>query len=360
MTYLILDTNIWIYLANGFDNSKSTSADEVHFGLIQILTEKLDSGDIQLITNEIIINEWDRNKSAKETYIDKLNNKITSNLNYFKSIENNLDGKHRKMLQEIHSEFERTILNKIAKSKFHIDQVEDILKNRSVVLAVPDHVIKEVSELALSKKAPFHRNKNCIADAQILLSAIDFLKNKLDGVQFTAIFVTNNTEDFCVSVKDHRIHPDLTRFFDSVGLNFETHLGSALKLSQQFSNDLQSILDEVNKNTIPCHSIFCKGYDEFIGSFVYLIKETEYLRDGEVQYDPNQLSLELGDNNISKPREKKFLLSGDCVICGVTHVVCPDCESIITVDEIEEFSCPDCGVCFRLINEYNEMIYRLF
>jgi hypothetical protein len=359
MTYLILDTNIWIYLANGFDSSKNIHHEDVHIGLIQILIEKLDSGDIQLLTNDIIISEWDRNKAAKETYIDKLNNQITTNLNYFKSIEKNLDGRHRKMLHEIHAEYEKSVLEKIAKSKFHIDQVEEILKKRSIILTVADKVIKEVSALALNKKAPFHHNKNCVADAQILFSAVDYLQDKIDGLQYNAIFITNNKEEFCISSKDYRLHPDLTDLFDSVGLKFETHLGSALKLSQKFSDDLQDILNEINKNSILCQSVFCKGYDDFIGSVVILNDEIEYLRNDEIPYDPNQLSLDIGDQNKPKPQDKRVLLSGECAICNVAHVICPDCETIIVVDEIEEFYCPTCGLCFQQIEFCNRQILKL-
>ena len=264
------------------------------------------------------------------------------------------------MLQEIHSEFEKRILDKIAMSKFHIDQVEEILKNRSIILTVPNQVIIDASELAINKKAPFHRNKNCVADAQILLCAVDFLKGKIDGLQSNAIFITNNTEDFCVSSKDHDLHPDLRHIFDSVGLNFETHLGAALNLSQKFTKDLQNILNEMNKNTILCNSVFCKSYEDFIGSVVYLDHEIEYLREDELPFDPNQLSLDVGDENKPKPHDRKFLISGDCVMCAVTHVVCPDCESIIVVDEIEEFYCPTCGLRFRQIFENKRMIFRLY
>lgn len=91
MTYLILDTNIWIYLANGYCDSKNISDEDVHFELIKILLEKLDLGEIELVTNDIIIKEWDRNKAAKETSIDKWENRIKGNLDYFKSIEKYFD-----------------------------------------------------------------------------------------------------------------------------------------------------------------------------------------------------------------------------------------------------------------------------
>lgn len=360
MTYLILDTNIWIYLANGYDSSKNTHHEEVHFGLLQILKEKLDSNDIQIIVNDVIIQEWDRNKVAKDIYIDKLNNQILSNQNHFKSIEKDLDRFDRKKLNEIHDHYKTTIQEKIAKSKFHIDQVDEILRKRSVIITVSDPIKKEVADLALNKKAPFHHNKNCTADAAILLSSIDYLKDKLDGFQYNAIFVTNNKEDFCVSLKDKNVHPELADMFDSIGLKLETHLGSALKLSQKFSDDLQDILDEVNENMILCQSDFCKGYDDFIGSVVQLCDRYEFIRQDEIPYDPNQLTLDIGDNNKPKPHNKRFLVSGDCVMCGVTHVICPDCETTIVVDDMFEFYCPTCGICIKQIDFGDRQIFKLY
>ena len=69
MNYLILDTNIWIYLANGHYAQNAQHSEQTHSTLLSRLTEKLKNEEIRVVVNDIIVQEWDRNKEAKEIQI---------------------------------------------------------------------------------------------------------------------------------------------------------------------------------------------------------------------------------------------------------------------------------------------------
>ena len=52
MYYLTLDTNTWIYLANGTEPVR----------LLTFIKQEVDKGYVTILLPEIIIKEWDRNK----------------------------------------------------------------------------------------------------------------------------------------------------------------------------------------------------------------------------------------------------------------------------------------------------------
>lgn len=359
MTYLILDTNIWIYLANGFTSTSENHDENVHFTFLTKLVEKIDEEEITLVVNDIIIQEWDRNNKAREAHIDQLTRRKDSSIEFAKTLEKDLENSDKTILREICENFKSNINERIARNKFHIDQVDELLKSRSIVLKVSDEVKKRVSELGFSKKAPFHRNKNCTADAAILLSSIEYLRDRFHDYNYNAIFVTNNTDDFCISKNDLHVHTDLQELFSSVNLQLATHLGSALELSQEFSKELEKRLTEARLTSAPCQSVFCKDYDTFIGSIVELNQSFEYLLNGELPFDPNQLTLDLGENNMPRLREDRNIFYGDCVVCNTTHFECPICGDIFAIDDFESMICPYCGTQMRQTEVNGKIMYRL-
>ena len=83
MIKILFDTNIWIYLANGYnflvketEKSKQYNAhqnDNPHFKFFEQLKSKVINNEIEIIINQIIIDEWNRNKNTL-----KMNIKIIS------------------------------------------------------------------------------------------------------------------------------------------------------------------------------------------------------------------------------------------------------------------------------------------
>lgn len=357
MTYLILDTNTWIYLASGYDPMKGQHSEKVHSILLQRLIQKINSYEIVIIVPDLVIQEWDKNKKNTEVYLNELQRKISFNQDYFLSIQRFLTTENKKPLNNIHKDFEIGIKREIAKCKFRIDQVEEILKKNSIIVEIDDDIKAKVSDLAINKKAPFHHNKNSHADAAILLSIVKYLSDKVDGLQNNAIFVSNNSDDFCINKNDRRLHPDLSHLFDSVHLKLELHLGSALELSQKLTEDLEEALRAIKENSIECISEDCVNSEYFLGSRVILKSTYEIIIDKP--YDPDQLVLEVGNENKPKPINKTFLITGDCNMCGSTHIKCPDCDCVFITQEIDIFDCPECGASLRTVEIGRNKFIRL-
>ena len=60
MIYLVLDTNIWLYLANGYDREQFDK--NLHFDFLKTLEEPDERKEICILVNDIIISEWNRHK----------------------------------------------------------------------------------------------------------------------------------------------------------------------------------------------------------------------------------------------------------------------------------------------------------
>jgi hypothetical protein len=87
LIYLILDTNNWIYLANGLDPINNKHHDSLHFDLLQSLVNLTDNNKILVLVNDIVLDEWNRNKIHCYAKIKSLENKLLNKINVLKDIE---------------------------------------------------------------------------------------------------------------------------------------------------------------------------------------------------------------------------------------------------------------------------------
>ena len=146
------------------------------------LIEKFKSGEIQIVVNDIIIQEWDRNKEAKETLIQRYENLITNNEKHFMSIGTDLGKADRKRLKRLHKHYKDHLKKKIQTNREQIDKLDQILKHEAVKAPITSSNKSKVTDWAIAKKAPLHKNKNSSADALIIFSSIDFLVDKIDNI----------------------------------------------------------------------------------------------------------------------------------------------------------------------------------
>lgn len=229
MVHLILDTNIWIYFAEG-----------QHPFVLEGIIEKVNSNEIILLVNDEIIKEWDRNKDDSLLRIGK---ELHKQIDYAKGLSSTLEGadclEYKNLISKISSsklEYKNTIA-----SRYNL--VDDLIKNKSVNVPIKTEHKLKVIDLALSQKAPFHRKKNSVADALILLSSIDYIKeNGINNVNYNridvsdSIFISYNSEDFSKDIKGQDknvIHPDLKPYLDSVGMTYERNFGRILNLTNE-------------------------------------------------------------------------------------------------------------------------------
>ena len=246
MVHLILDTNIWIYLAEG-----------QHPFVLHGIIKKADNQDIILLVNDEIIKEWDRNKEESKSRIEK---ELLKQIDSAKELYT--------CLEDIDAIAYKELLNKIKKNKpdflktieTRFNTVDDLIRNRSVKVPIKKEHKLTVIEWALNQNAPFHRKSNSVADALILISSIDYIKkNGINTVNYNridvsdSIFVSYNSDDFSKGVKGEDkdiIHPDLKPYLDSVGMTYERNFGKILNLASDLRTEIDDYMEYVERKII--------------------------------------------------------------------------------------------------------------
>lgn len=204
---LVLDTNTWIYLSNGFNTINNKIDENLHFELLEKMLEKVESGECHIYSNYIIKKEWKNNKDKTKSLINKYKREL--------EVEENKLKKYRGR-PEFHSQFNQfnrkkeDLTLKIQQNEKHIQNV-DYLINRSIEIPVKDKHKLDAVELALDKKPPFHKKENSVADAIIFLSTIDYFFYEEEIEIDNTIFVSNNSNDFGESISSTQLHPELAK-----------------------------------------------------------------------------------------------------------------------------------------------------
>ncbi len=154
MVYLIFDTNIWIYLANGHDPLSNSDNSNKHFEFLETLEFLRNENKIRILINDVILEEWNRNKANVYQKITKLQRKLDSADNSVKDIlkyASEFDGLAEKYKEGLNIEIEA--------NKRHIQNVEDFLLSECINTGISDSLKLQVFELAINKDVPLHKRK---------------------------------------------------------------------------------------------------------------------------------------------------------------------------------------------------------
>ena len=225
MTNIVLDTNIWIYLTK--DSYQS---------LWNKFQEMKDNDEINVLVNDVIIKEWNRNK---ENTIKRLITSIKNEYNAAKNLANYFQGQNKTdYLQQI-SEYKEEH-NRIDKATDRVQEIENFMKGCQII-EVTDEQKLFVSELAINKKPPFHNNKNNFNDALILRNILEFVKNEMP-FQYDLIFASKNPSDF-INNKTGEVYETLLDKLNPVRLKNVTELAEALELAPELIEDFDDWLD---------------------------------------------------------------------------------------------------------------------
>lgn len=147
----MLDTNIWIYLANGLDPISNKLHDNLHFALLETLKHHKDKNDICILINDIVIAEWQRNKEHCKLKIKKLQNKLGNNSTF-----NDINKYVKSKTDDLQNEYNQAIKNEILENEAHIQRVEDFLLKDCQKIDVSNEVKLRIFDLSVNNKAPFH------------------------------------------------------------------------------------------------------------------------------------------------------------------------------------------------------------
>lgn len=360
MIYATIDTNAWIYLANGHGLDKEKDDKTPHIRMLNALKDCVDSGLLTLLSNDIIIEEWNRNKKNASSYIEKLYNKKTDAEHRLKKTIK-AGGVDAATIRAEISDIEA----RIAHNELHLNNVEDMLLNHTIKCPISDQVYIDSAKQALKKLAPFKgRKSNSMADMVILLSGIEYIKKNCNvipdffpdnlHIYATNYFVSNNKEDFSSSKDENMIHEDLKDYLDETGTQYCRNLGALLNEVSQITlfdeTDLQDYDDYTGYDSelIDC-PICC---DPNLG-FIDFSNKIKIRNEKYPLFDERQLRFSFDTRTIEELNRKAYseTMEGYCENCCSHFIICTECDSIVSIDyhSEEDSICDDCGAIYRII-----------
>ncbi|WP_297537901.1 PIN domain-containing protein [Amycolatopsis sp.] len=196
MLHLLVDTSIWLDLAKRRDGQQWIVP-------LRVLAAQ---GKLELLVPELVLDEFERNRPRAEAAA------TTSVLERFRLLRRDLHeyggDEHRPWLEDM----TRHVPLLSARTLQNFSEIAALLNNgRRIEPTDTEHA--GVVRRALDKKAPFHLNKNSVADA-LLVELYSSTLASGEGSHHYG-FATSNYQDFSLPNGDRRQpHSDLTPLFD--------------------------------------------------------------------------------------------------------------------------------------------------
>ncbi len=180
---------------------------------------------MSLIVPRIVLDEFARNKAR---IIQESQRSLSSVLKRAKQVVDQLgDVKRKRLVLEQLSDVDYKLPSLGESAVESIGRVEKLLA-AAVAVEISDRAKLRAAERAISKSAPFHTQRNSMADAVLMETYAEIIEAKSPGVRFA--FVTHNTKDFSHPNADNRLpHPDFAAYFSKRKSLYLISLSEALK-----------------------------------------------------------------------------------------------------------------------------------
>jgi len=215
---LLVDTCVWLDLAKDIRGEQLIAATRV----------LVHQGDLELLVPQLVIEEYDRNR---DQVVASLAAGTRTHLNHAKAAlaEHGRSKRNEELLQEIEDVAHRGVLaEELAAGRF--GEVRDLLEAGQRLQPSADDE-RRVIERALCKQAPFHRQKNSVADALLIEVYRTATRRCLADPRDHYGFVTHNTKDFSdPHGSNDDPHPDLADYFEGPHSGYYTTLGAPYAL----------------------------------------------------------------------------------------------------------------------------------
>lgn len=210
---LLIDTCVWLDLAKDPSNEPVVNA----------IKDMIDAGELKLYCPSLVKEEFHRNK---DRIAEICKQRLSQEFKRIRKVVAQYGDDEEKglvigMLDDIHHK-----LPILTDSVFSIiGAIEELLDTSSLIVPIEDIKLKS-AERAINKKAPFHKNKNSMADAII----IEQFFGVIDANESTSYaFITHNTKDFSSSSDNRKPHEDFGSYFSNENVSFYINLIDALK-----------------------------------------------------------------------------------------------------------------------------------
>lgn len=228
MIDLILDTNIWInYIAQ--DNPS---------GIFEKIKNFIDNGEINLLSNEIIIEEWRRNK---EKTVRNISNEIKALAKNIKDFKEFIPDSEISNFKDVVNHYKSSEEKRLELAQIRYKEIEKLLTD-SDQTPITNEMKLKVVDWALEKRAPFTVKGNSVGDALILLSAAEF-RIKSNRTSPNGFFVTFNHTDYASKDDKDEIHQDLTNLLEKSNLMYKREIGEVMHLAEELLIEIENWID---------------------------------------------------------------------------------------------------------------------
>ena len=217
MFRLLVDTCVWLDLAK----------DPKHHGVLSALEQMVRSKTVQLLVPDIILVELQRNK-------DRVTKESARSLSsHFRLVREavgkvGIDARRARTLMGLLDDVSSRLPRTSGAAEDAFNRIEKLLR-AGVQLSASDAVKLRATERALDKRAPFHRDRNSMADALLIETYGDCVAISRDRNERFG-FVTHNKADFSIEQGNHRVpHADISAMFSKIKSLYFISLFDALR-----------------------------------------------------------------------------------------------------------------------------------
>lgn len=217
MFRMLIDTCVWLDLAK----------DQRQVPVLGVVEEMVKREMIALIVPQVVLTEFRRNRErvAKESA-----RSLSTHFRLVKDAVGKIGGDKRRVdLVLAHLDDVDHKIPMVGGTAVNVlDRIEKLLKASGVI--EPTEAVKlRAAQRAIEKRAPFHRDKNAMADAIIIETYGEcLLDKKVQGLRFA--FITHNRSDFSIENGNQKLpHSDFAGFFSRIKSLYFINLPEALR-----------------------------------------------------------------------------------------------------------------------------------
>lgn len=217
MFRMLIDTCVWLDLAK----------DPKQVPVLGVVEELLGLGMVSVIVPRVVLDEFRRNREriAKESA-----KSLSTHFRLVKEAVGKIGGDKKKMRVVLShlNDVDHKIPIIGGEAVGTLDRIEKLL-TASPIIETSEAVRLRAAQRAIEKKAPFHHDKNAMADAILIETYADCVRDKAaSGVRFA--FVTHNKSDFSIEHGNHKMpHPDFASLFSRIKSLYFINLPEALR-----------------------------------------------------------------------------------------------------------------------------------
>jgi len=198
MHLVMLDTCVWLDI----------SSQKAELPMLIALEHLVQEGSIKILLPDLVRTEYERNK---ERVIDATRKRLSGEFRVVKGVIESFggDGKETALATLDDVNHRLPLLSEATQGT--VERVFKLFETADE-FQISDTAKVRAAERAIAKRAPFHKQKNSVADAVLVEAFHEFRTSHTDEYE-TFRFITHNVTDF--SGKDHRKpHDDFADIFD--------------------------------------------------------------------------------------------------------------------------------------------------